>query len=637
MSAPGRKDAAASNPPEATAGQAAPRDGAPKDGAPKDGAPKDAVIVRAAVHPGIGIARLGNSRASGPDGFYIGPEVTHPPTTPADQMRDSSGAVKRQAARFRVYGYNAAGQVVRELDADNAEIQWTVHLANRKAEWYAIKNALDIPENKDLKLPRRNPKITGEDRHTLVIDPGPRTITGKGTSGDAYRFDGGTFLGAEVPLGELRTDEAGRLLVLGGFGASGSPTGKPVFDADNPFGFNNADGWFDDVSDGPVDVEVILDGHALPVTPAWVAVAPPNYAPDLIGWRTMDDLVTDLYIQDGRLGMPEKVSFTRHVLPIFQRMSRFQWVNKSFAAAFGHDSPMDFDDPTLVRKLATCPSSPSEDPWKELRRTLCNSLRPPTTEVFDPRAWPWLFGDDFTGSVTSGSPRLNLFLSAVQTRRLRRWVEGDFIDDWDPSLTPPSRLDEVPTAEQPAMLDRAALHFCLAHAFNPGSELTWIMRHSQLFEAPYRIRRRATGSFVADPGSELTQEEALAPGGPLSAQRPGDLTRWMALPWQMDAAWCRAGFDDRYDPYAPTFWVPRVPNQVLTEKDYETAIDPKADRHQRLVAFNNRQNWLRSLSGDPAQQIMDMVENFGKLGIVEKRPGVDDDPDLPTEMWVENL
>src|ERR1700691_587852 len=69
--------------------------------------PTDSTIVRAAIHPGIGIARIGNSQG----GYFIGPEITTPPPQAADYYRDQTGAIKRQAARFRVYGYNAAGDV----------------------------------------------------------------------------------------------------------------------------------------------------------------------------------------------------------------------------------------------------------------------------------------------------------------------------------------------------------------------------------------------------------------------------------------------------------------------------------------------------------------------------------------------
>src|SRR6516165_1513097 len=91
----------------------------------------DARIVRAAIYPAIGLARLGNSENE----YFLAPEVTDPLPAPPGFYRDPTGALKRQSARFRVYGLNAAGRAVTELTADNAEIRWTVHLANKKSAW----------------------------------------------------------------------------------------------------------------------------------------------------------------------------------------------------------------------------------------------------------------------------------------------------------------------------------------------------------------------------------------------------------------------------------------------------------------------------------------------------------------------
>src|SRR4051812_11221189 len=104
--------------------------------------PDDMTIVRAAIHPAIGIGRIGNSR----DAFFYGPEVSYPKPEPPGFYRDASGALKRQAARFRIYGYNAAGEVVAELTQANAGIAWSAHLANAKATWYQFQLAMDIPE-----------------------------------------------------------------------------------------------------------------------------------------------------------------------------------------------------------------------------------------------------------------------------------------------------------------------------------------------------------------------------------------------------------------------------------------------------------------------------------------------------------
>ena len=597
-------------------------------------AARDTHIVRAAIHPAMGIARIGNSLAE--DGYYIGPEVTDPPLTKPGDNRDTTGALKRQAARFRVYGYNAAGEVVGEVGSGN--VRWTAHLANRKAEWYQFQAAFDIPQAVDLTVPLRNPTV--KDRASLAIDPGPRSIQGANISGKTYHFDTGTFQGVPVPLGEIRTDAHGRLLVLGGAGQSASPTGKPVFRPEDSNSFNNADGWFDDISDGPVTASVSIEGCEIPVEPAWVVVAPPNYAPDVIGWRTMYDLLIDQYVACGRLPMPETVSFSHDILPVLRRLSNLQWVNKGFAGMFGKQCPMDFEDPVFTAKLAYCPPSPTDpDPYKELRQLLYNIFRPQSNKQNDPRPWPWIYGDAWGSFDTSSDayPNYSLELSQVRAALLERWVKADFVNDWDPGAPAPRTLDEVPLTEQPAMLDEAALHFCLADAFHPGCEMTWPMRHTSMYSAPFRIRHRPAGETEPNYGPNLDQTIALQPGGPLFAQGPGDISRWMALPWQGDTAYCRSGYDPDYDPYLPTFWAGRVPNQVLTEDDYKTVVDESLPREQRVAAFSRRENWIRALSGTVSEQMMQMIAQFGELGIVEARPGPQGDLDFPSTLFVEGL
>ena len=103
-------------------------------------------IVSAAIYPGIGVARVGNSLESGND-FFDGPEVDTQLYLKNIKSRDSLGALKRQAQRFRIYGKTQSGITV-ELTSDNASIDWTVHLANKKASWYRFNVAMDIEEAK---------------------------------------------------------------------------------------------------------------------------------------------------------------------------------------------------------------------------------------------------------------------------------------------------------------------------------------------------------------------------------------------------------------------------------------------------------------------------------------------------------
>ncbi len=595
----------------------------------------DAAIVRAAIHPAIGIARMGNSQHD----FYVGPEVTEPLPQPPGFMHDADGALKRQAARFRVYGYDAAGNVVRELTSHDADIRWTVHVANHKASWYQWSIALDIPEAAGAKLPPRNATVA--DRAGLVIDPGPRSISGAWEGGPAYELDG-AFQGTPVNLGEVRTDQAGRLLFLGGRGVSASPTGSPIFDKSQPNPFINADGWYDDASDGPVMAEVSLGGRPVPVDPAWVVTAPPNYAPEAIGVRTLYDLLVDCYIDAGWMKPPSPVSFRHDVYPILQRLSNLQWVNAGFAVQFGRGGPHAFDDPAYVRTLSWLPSGaydPDKDVYREVRLQIFNSFRAPQPTDNSPLPWPWIYGDDMD-NPPSPSPRQNASVSPTQYGVLKAWAAGQFVDDWERPYDPPRFIDQVPLPEQPAMLDRAALHFCLADAFHPGCEVTWPIRHVTLFSSPFRIIHRPPDQPEPDYGPVLTPEVALSETGPLHAQGPGDLTRWMGLPWQADTGFCRSGYGTTtyaYDPFIPTFWPARVPNQVLTKEAYEVVRDASRPRQERLEAFTNRATWTRWLNGSTGEQMKQMVELFGAFGVVELREGVAGDPVFPPVMGVEAL
>ena len=82
------------------------------------------------IHPGIGIARLGNS----PSDYFVGPEIPDYALQPIDELfKDNEGRVKRQAVRFRIYAYDSNDNVVKELTSDDGSIVWQVHLANRKS------------------------------------------------------------------------------------------------------------------------------------------------------------------------------------------------------------------------------------------------------------------------------------------------------------------------------------------------------------------------------------------------------------------------------------------------------------------------------------------------------------------------
>ena len=586
------------------------------------GGPGGSTIVRAAIYPAIGVARLGNSE----NAYFLAPEVVDPLPEPPGFYRDQTGALKRQAARFRIYGLNAAGRAVAELTADNAEIRWTVHLANKKSAWYQFQIALDIPEAGS--APQswlRN--MTIADRKCLMIDPGPRHIAGRDAGGGPeYTFDTGTFIGAPVYLGELRTDPQGRLIVLGGRGKSASYNGAQAVT------FANNEGWHDDSSDGPVTAEVSFAGRRLQVDPAWIVVAPPNYAPLQKSVRTMWDLIRDVAIAAGMLPKPPKPSFERDIRPIFERLSRLQWVNAGFAAAFGWGAPNDLTSPEWLEKLSRNTADTAE-----MRHVIANQFRVFDRDSWSPVPWPWLYGDAMN-IPPAETPRQNATLTDTQLNMLQQWSAGDFDADYFPGRTPPRRIEDVPLDEQPDMLDRASLEFCLADAFHPGCEMTWPMRTAGLYMAPFRLAHAPPDWIEPQYGPVLDTDLISLPNGPLlGGQLPGGITRWMAVPWQTDTASCRSGYQKSYDPYVPTFWPARVPNQVLTAQDYDIVMDAERPIADRLAAFARRASWLRPLgSRSYTDQINNMIAHFDHMGVVELRAGPTSGP-FPAVMEVEDL
>ncbi|MER8470461.1 LodA/GoxA family CTQ-dependent oxidase [Mesorhizobium sp. M1328] len=587
-------------------------------------------IVRASIHPAIGIARLGSS----PDEYLLAPQVPHPPPRPVDSSHDRNGHLKREAVEFRIYGYDKNDHVVAELTADNAEIVWTVHVANAKAAWFKFRHAMDLDTLKSTIVERRNPKILDpSERRKLVIDPGSRWISGRSQGGtEIHRFDTGSFKEQPVNLGELRTTAEGRLLFLGGRGVSSSPSGAPPYVDSDSDAFGNAEDWHDDIADGPIDAIVRIDDIDIPTEGAWIASAPPNYAPDIKSWRTLYDLLIDLYIDAGWLPRNPAISFTEDVYPMLARMSGLQWVNKAFAAVFGHNAPFDFLDKDRIDQINQLHGGTPVDVYKPLRMAIFKIFREQTAHASDPAAWPWLYGDSY-GTSPEDDPYRNLALGGERLRSMKSWSEGNFIADWGKRPSPPSTIDRYELDDQPDTLDRAMLDFCAADAFHPGIELTWPMRHLSIYSKSFRIARATQGEF--DYGSHLDVDTALGSTGPLHGQFPGSLTRWMLLPWQIDTGGCLAGYEDSLAFDAPSFWPSRVPNHVLAHENYLKVTNLSLPKEERLNAFNQRRSWFAPLNSPGQDWGEHLIQEFGNMGVVEAYPGVGGDDHIPPVIYVE--
>lgn len=259
-------------------------------------------ITAVKIHPAIGVARVGNS----PDEFFVGPERLWEPPDPPGGFKDSQCRVKRQAARFRLFAYHDDNTVT-EVTAADADVEWRVHVANRKA------------------ITRNSGSATD-----LTIDGGEQTLNGPD---QRVLFDDGsiTFPGqssVSVPLGEARTDDDGHLLVLGGFGTSASP------DNTNITSFLSNPGWYDDVSDGPVTAHLKINatGEEFDAAGAWVIVGPPKFAPQIENSITLYDTVFQMGVTQGWLAGPATPSYTNDIYPILERARTTVAVFDTFGA-----------------------------------------------------------------------------------------------------------------------------------------------------------------------------------------------------------------------------------------------------------------------------------------------------------------
>jgi hypothetical protein len=222
---------------------------------------------------------------------------------------------------------------------------------------------------------------------------------------------------------------------------------------------------------------------------------------------------------------------------------------------------------------------------------------------------------------------------------LRQWAAGTFSADGSapPPITPATvDIRRYPLPDRPALLDRAALENCVGGAFHPGIEVTWPLRVPLLYAAPFRIRHAAPGETPPeDYGPSLSPAVALSRSGPLRASGPGDLSRWMSVPWQADDASCGTA---RSRP-SPAWWPARVPDHTVSRPAYEQIMDTRLPPAQRRAAYLYRGEWLSRLSArTDGERMSALVREWPRVGMVLRAPGPPPGslPGVPSELWVED-
>jgi len=509
------------------------------------------------IYPPIGIARLGNS----PNGYFIGPERPLDSPPPAGGYRDAAGTIKRQAARFRLFGFDENGKLAGEVTfAEADEITWTVHVANTKAAAERFVGRDD---------PNRQLRNAGvHDRTQLRLDPGPVSVSGKNpdfadlaqskANGRTQEFAiQQLFLGRpiQLTLGTATTDDEGRLLVLGGHGESKSPTNATLSET-GPNNFANHDGWYDDVSDGVVSATVRLkDGTSPAVSSAWVIVGPPKYAPGIYHVVSLYDTLRQQAV-DRRL-MPSpfadptfQPSITTDILPLLTRAANMRWVYS------GGD--LQFDPATSFHH--TFNALPPVQ-----KATVFNRLSVPSNTPGDPgtgggdmpRMWSDIYPNGTNGTLTR-----------IQHKMIEMWKNGEAVPGSTPSPGDPIT---------PEGLTRAALEACVGGAFFPGIEASWKLRDVFPFAEPFRLDA--------------------------AQMHPGDVTSQMSLPWQSDFLDCAVEPSD--DAGEDLVWWPAQRPIFVLRAGTNTYIP-----------------WARTTAnGTQEMSIEQMITRWGDLGFVLEANG----------------
>ena len=577
------------------------------------------------IHPKIGVARLGNSV----HGFYLGPEATGGLPIECDQhgtalienghpvlvrkFKDATGAIKRQAARFSVYLHDDREPVgtAREVLAGHdgvARISWTVHLANKKPIWFTFsegKGDLEFGEwnsYANQHVPLNNANVTDpKQRKALIIDPGPRTLDGPEQTAEISRYNipteyqYGSFPPSNITppinsLGTLKTDAAGLLLVLGGYGTSSGTSAITSF--------RGASDWWDDVSDGFVQATLHMqNGSVINLEPVWVIVGSPKYAPELVNIVTLDDTLYDVAIRflnydpqifpnpapfgptsgpgpyDPFAGFnPDyRPNYERDIAPIIRRPEAYRWVAQV-------PTMIEFAHPHFNTADPSEANRPNRDRYFSFFRVpvppqsyrFIDQIKNGPNALFGPDNVPLMPLNSGDNSVTNELIYKFLTLTPTQYFFLHQWALGKFTTG--AQSLPPG--DVLP-------LDRQIIGNCVGGPFSPGIETTWIVRNPHVYTRPFTIKiahwdgsNCAMNAYYADKGLSLTSDPQDGRGS-----EPGDLTKRMAIPWQSDFFDCTLQTPNISDPlvnqspaddgiqippvYYVYWWPPQSPMQVV--------------------------------------------------------------------------
>jgi hypothetical protein len=180
--------------------------------------------------------------------------------------------------------------------------------------------------------------------------------------------------------------------------------------------------------------------------PAWVTVAPPDYAPGIGGIITLYDVAFQAAIDAGFAVADSQPSFRRHILPMIERAAALRF----------------------VQNFATWDALP--------RNAAVLSQTGPAAATLRGQVAGFLTG--------LSSLMNNVVIPPFLLHYLGQYKTGSFIND----LSSPPRAATIPED-----LDRSALEGCVGHSFFPGIEASFNLRDKSIYSEPFRINHSAAG------------------------------------------------------------------------------------------------------------------------------------------------
>ncbi|MCB0397104.1 MAG: LodA/GoxA family CTQ-dependent oxidase [Flavobacteriales bacterium] len=655
------------------------------------------------IHPAIGMARVGNSTE-----FYLGPETmaaypgegaltgglpikpgTESTTITSNDIRDAEGKLKRQAARFKIYQYEdgdtysypsqkssevTIGSVVDGKTV--ADIIWTVHLANKKANCWEIdedNNTGIVQYEKGQTPPLRNPSFppspdpsAPQRLKNLIVDAGPRSIRGtQGTKIPSYfnsqsgkvvaqpdypvsfpASNGSTkdYSASSQPidnLGEIQTEPNGRLLVLGGFGKAcgfdnqGNPDPNAVLgkDVDN-------DNWLDDTADGPVTAVLVFeDGSQRQIEgSAWVVATDPAYAPQTLNIVSLWDDIYNTWLEQFNLDSK-----------VFQ--------NGKYQDSFAPNFQVDVFPVLNAAHMQMWNTNLPDTAIKAHKNVFRLTEQAPTFNIMS-----FIRNPNIADQTSTGSPLMPLslgdaakaFLTVTTTQYffLEQWVAGKSVGASEQQLTPGEQLDKT------------ILVNCLGGRYSPGIDLTFIVRDPNLYNSnwqdpaigPFRINAKQLDY------SQASLEQPFLGVGyiPLrkDAVEPGDLCKFMAIPWHTDYNSCATHTPDPNPGGALTnenvysgdvntslfwSWPAQRPVAVYTFDDLaaskgELPFQRYSVRGEGTAAVQQTGEGFDTpaMNVGRFQERVNMLINWHRIGTVIQGPAIDGyDPSFPKDVYLE--